>query len=75
MLIMHIVEKVFIPEVLIVLNNFTQKVGEQAVYKHEYKEVTGFYPALPPVELDLQTAQIKLADSIAIALKEYPPQN
>lgn len=73
MLVMHIVEKVFLPDVLVILSSVIGAVTDQAIYKHEYKKATGFDIGMPQIKLDLREAQTRLADAIATATKEYPP--
>ncbi len=75
MVVMHVVEKVFIPDVLIVLHGFIAQLKHQIIYQHEYKQAFGFQIAQPVIPLDLRDAQEHLAESIAVALADYPPKN
>ncbi len=70
MVIEKVVEKVFMPDVLIVLKGFMQEAVGQALFVNGYKDATGFDIAQPPVVLDLRHAQDHLVDSLAVVLKE-----
>ena len=70
MVVAHIVEDIFIPEVVVVLHGFIAKFKEQVVFEHEYHKVTGYHLATPPVFLDLRHAEMHLTDSLATVFKE-----
>lgn len=72
MLVMHIVEKVFIPDVMIVLHGFVAQMSREILAKKEWMDAVGFAPFHEPIPLDLRVAQQHLADSIVTALKERP---
>ena len=74
LVVMHIVEKVFIPDLMVVVHGFMHKAIEQTEVKKEWLREVGFAPAMPPVVLDLRDAQEHLASSIATALKEREPK-
>ncbi len=70
LLIATIVEKVFIPDVMVQLNGFVVSLKNQIINTHEYKQITGYDVVQAPVTLDLRTAQTRLVESLAIALRE-----
>ncbi len=72
MVIKHIVEKVFIPDVMVQLQPFIAQMVKQSIESYEWYKEVGFAPAHQPINLDLRNAQDKLAQAIVIATKEQP---
>lgn len=75
MLVNHVVEQVFIPELMVLIKGAILTAKQQAVFQHEYKKATSYDINLPPFVIDFRAAQDKLAQAIVIVTKDYPPTN
>lgn len=74
MIVAHIVDKVFVPDLMVALLSFGQQVQKQAIEQHEWEKEFGFSPAMPPISLDIRAAQDRLSSAIVIATRETPLQ-
>lgn len=75
MVVTQVVDRIFLPEVLVVVQGFIAKLKEQVIYQHEYKKDFGFNIGLPPVILDIRAAEEHLIECLIVALKdETEPQ-
>jgi len=70
MVVSHIVEHIFLSDVMVILNGFIVKLNEWITYERGYYETTGYHLTTPPILFDLRHAQMHLTGSICAALKE-----
>lgn len=72
MLIETVIEKVFIPDVMIAVALFITKAKSSIIYQHEYHQATGYQISAPPITLDLREAEDRMSRALVVALKENP---